>query len=128
MIFGTLEVLASIIIAIAVIKILILSVSPKLWFSFANKLYFNPKITSVVALLLAASVLYFLQGAGITIIQIFAVMLFVSLLMVMSIARYAKTLLRFYNKKGTINMWKEHWLDLLVWIVLLIWGLKELLL
>lgn len=127
MAYGTIEILASIIIAIAVIKILVLSVSPKTWLNFANKLYGKPRITSLMAVVLAAIVLYFLQGAGITILEIFAVMLLVSLLMVMSIARYARMLIGFYSKKNPPEIWKEHWLDTLIWVVLLAWGIKELL-
>ena len=126
MIFGTIETLASIIIAIAVIKLLVLSISPKAWYTFAGKLYSKPKVTSIIALLFAAVVLYFLQKAGTGIIEIFAVMLFVSLLMVISIARYAKTIIDFYTKKSTKKIWKEHWIDILVWSVLLIWGIKAL--
>lgn len=127
MTFGTIETIATIIIAIAVIKLLVLSISPEVWYAFARKLYAKPKITSFIALLLAAVVLFFLQRAGTGIIEIFAVMLFVSLLMVVSLARYVKTIIDFYTKKSKKKIWKEHWLDILAWIALLIWGIKELL-
>ncbi|MBI2103176.1 hypothetical protein HYT55_05010 [Candidatus Woesearchaeota archaeon] len=123
---STTEILATIIIAIAVIKLVVLSISPKAWYSFAGKLYTKPKVTSFIALVLAGIVFYFLQRAGTGIIEVFAVMLFVSLLMVVSLARYVKTIIEFYTKKSKKNLWKEHWLDTLAWIVLLIWGIKEL--
>lgn len=124
--FGTIETLATIIIAISVIKLTVLSISPPAWFRFANMIYRKPKVTSLVALLLAALVLYFLRGAGTTIIEILAATLFISLLMVLSLARHVKTITDFYTKKGATNIWKEHWLDTLVWVILLIWGIKEL--
>lgn len=125
MAFGTIEVLATIIIAISVIKLIVLSVSPKSWLKFAKRFYENPKITSVVVLIFAGLVLYLLLGAGITIVEVFAVTLFISLLMVVSLARYANKIYEYYNKK-TKSIWKDHWLDTIVWIVLLIWGIKEL--
>ncbi len=124
--FGAIEVLATIIIAIATLKIIFLSLSPQSWLKLASKMYANPKVASIVALLLAALVLYFLQRAGITILEIFAVTLLISLLMVISVAKYAKTLVEFYKKKNTKAIWKEHWMDLLAWVLLLIWGIKEL--
>ena len=123
---STTEILATIIIAIAVIKLVVLSVSPKAWYSFAGKLYTKPKVASFIALVLAGIVLYFLQRAGTGIIEIFVVMLFVSLLMVVSLARYVKTIIECYTKKSKKNLWKEHCLDTLAWIVLLIGGIKEL--
>ncbi|MBI2146543.1 hypothetical protein HYU22_04345 [Candidatus Woesearchaeota archaeon] len=124
--FGTIEILAAILIAVSIIKLLVLSFSPKSWLGLARQLYLNSTITSVVALLLAAVVFYFLRKAGITVLEIFAVMLFLSLLMMMSMAKYAETLIDIYAKKGTINIWKEHWLEMVVWIILLIFGIKEL--
>jgi magnesium-transporting ATPase (P-type) len=72
-------------------------------------------------------VLYYLNAAGITIVQILAVAVFVSLLLVIGLASEVDDLLKKYQariKRGTL--WRDFWFYTLIWIVLLVWGAKEL--
>ncbi len=126
MVFDVLDVLAAIVIFAGIIKLIFLVVSPKTWFNFARKVHLRPKVTSLVALVLAAVVLYYLINAGMTIIHIFAVMLFVSLIAVIGISMYADNVIKFYLKKGPEAIFKEQWLLALVWVLLTVWGLIAL--
>ena len=90
MAFGALEILALILIVIGIIKmVVILIISPKTWFKFAKKVYTKPTIVSIVALILGAVVLYYLVGAGVTIIHILAVMVFLALFATVGFAKFA---------------------------------------
>jgi len=91
--FGTLEVLASILIAFSVMKRVVISIHPQAWFNFSKKLYVKPEVTSLVALVLAGVVLFFLVNAGVTIVQILATVLFMILLMLVGLAKHGQTLI-----------------------------------
>lgn len=123
MAMGTIEIMATIIIAFAVVKLLVLLVNPKGWMNFARSIYSNAMLTKIIMLILAAISLYYLIGAGITIVEIFAVMLFLIFLIGVGVAPHMKPLMKNINVK---NLWKENWLYTTIWILLLIWGIKEL--
>ena len=116
-----------ILIVISVIKIFVLLVNPKSWMNFAKGIYSKPGLTSTVALILAAIVLYYLLQSGLGIIDILAVTAFVMLLIMIGLAKEAQPLMKKYDaivKKG--NFWKDYWLYTLIWVILLAWGVKEL--
>ena len=123
---GTLEILALLLIAFSVIKLVIVAISPRSWFMLARKIYARPEITSVAAFLLAAIVLYLLVKSGITIIHILAVSLFIVLLMVTGMASYADRLVDWAQQLDAREMWKNFWLYTVIWIALLIWGIQAI--
>ena len=121
------ETIALILIVAAAIKIVVLLVNPKAWMNFAKRIYSNSRLVKVVAFILAAIVLYYLNAEGITIVQILAVAVFISLLLVIGLASEFDDLLKKYQariKRGTL--WRDFWFYTLIWIVLLVWGAKEL--
>ena len=127
MAFTPVETIALVLIVISVIKIGVLLVNPKSWMNFAKNLYSKPKAFSAVALILAAIVLYYLLQSGISIVEILAVTAFVVLLISIGLAKEIGPLMKKYDaiiKKG--NLWKENWLYTLIWVILLIWGIREL--
>jgi len=84
-------------------------------------------LAQLVGLILAAVVLYYLIGAGMTIVEILAVTAFVMALLLIGLAPYVGDFIKKIEgaiKRGRI--WEESWLYTLVWIVLLAWALKEL--
>lgn len=119
--FGTLETLASIVIILSVIKLIVFLISRGSWFNFTKKVYSKPLITSIIALILAAIVLYYLINAGITIVDIFAVMLFLGMIMIVAVSRYINELVNWISKKDPKSLLKEQWFFMLIWIILLIW-------
>ena len=127
MAFTSVEIIALIVIIVAVIKMLVLLVKPKAWVDFAKSIYAKPALTSLVSLILAVIVLYYLLQSGLTIVQILAVTAFVVLLVLVGLAKEIGPIIKRYEviiKKG--NLWKENWLYTLIWVILLAWGIKEL--
>ena len=125
--FTPVENIVFILIVISVIKIAILLVNPKSWMNFAKGIYSKPGLTSTVTLILAAIVLYYLLQSGLGIIDILAVTAFVVLLISIGLAKEIGPLMKRYDsiiKKG--NLWKDYWLYTLIWVILLVWGIKEL--
>jgi len=127
MAFTSVEIIALIVIIASAIKMITLLVKPTAWMNFAKGIYNKPKVVKIFGLILAAIVLYYLNGAGITIVQILAVTAFVALLLMIGLANEVPYFIKKYEamiKKGTI--WKDYWLYSLVWVVLIAWGAKEL--
>lgn len=126
---GAIENIAWIVIVASAIKMIVLAVNPVKWMNFSKKIYAKPKVLKVVSFILAGVVLYYLLGAGITIVQILAVTTFVALLFAIGLAGEVDVIIQKYEdriKKGE-NLLKKFWFYSLIWIVLLLWGLKELL-
>ena len=121
-----LKIIAAILIAFSAIKLLFVLVDVRAWVRFARRLYANPAVTSVVALVLAAIVLYLLLAAGMSIVQILAVCVFVVLLLVVGIAPYANELFAWLDRQDLGAMIKRQWLYTLIWVVLLAWGAVEI--
>ena len=117
-----LEILATILIAFSVIKLFVLMIHPPSWLKFAKGVYGNTLCFQFVALVLSAAVLYYLLQAGITIVQILAVTLFVMLLMGMMMAPHIPRLMKGINAKHL--QLRRYWVSALIWIALLVWGIK----
>ena len=124
--FTSIEILALILIILSGIKIITILINPSIWLNKVVKKVYVGKRTTFIFLVLALIVLYFLLQE-ITIIQILAVMLFVALIFGISFSIHYKELIKladqiFKNK----NIVKSNWLPIIIWIILLLWGLKEL--
>lgn len=115
------EIFAIIVAVLFVVKMVVILIKPKAWFSVAKAMFVKPWLTMIVALVLALVVLKYLI-ASITIVQIFAVMLFMMLLMWMSFAAYSKEMLPMAKKllKDRTAL-KRAWLSLIVWLALVVW-------
>lgn len=120
------EIIALIFIIVAAIKILVILVKPKAWLDMVvKKVWVSPFITGLICLVLAAIVLYYLIQE-LTIIQIFAVMGFVGLLAGVGIAAYAKEIVGLAGKLMNKGIVKRAWLQIIIWVILIIWGLYTL--
>ena len=117
---------AGFLILLTSVKILVILIKPQAWVKFTAKFYSNPKTTSIVSLILAMIILYFLLASGLTIVQILAVTLFVALLMLSGVAPYIKQLIPWIEKQDLRKIMKDTWLYSLVWIGLITWGAIEL--
>ncbi len=123
MAFTPVEIIALMLIAITIIKLLVLSTNPKKWLSLVEGLYANANTTKVIALILAAIVFYYLLQE-ITIVQIFATMAFIFLIMAIKFASYKNDIIalarKILNKEGVI---KKSGLLVVIWLLLMIWAL-----
>jgi len=112
------EILALILIAITAIKTVVNLAAPKSRAKVVKKVSKNPTILYILFLVLAAIVLYFLIQE-ITIVEILAVTLFVTLLMAIMFIPYFGEL---GNLAEKISL-KKAWLGILIWLILMIWAL-----
>jgi hypothetical protein len=121
------EVLAGILILLSLVKTTLLLVNLRAWIGFTKRLYVNPTVASLVSLAAAGIVLYLLIRSGLDIVQILAVCLFVSLLMLPAVAPHAPRLYAWIEAQDIRQLLKEQWLYVSVWIALLAWGVYALL-
>jgi len=119
---SAIEVLAGLLIVLACVKLMVVFVDAKLWLRFVKRIYARPAITSLVALLLAAVVLYLLLRSGLTIVQVLAVTVFVALLLVVGIAPYARALFDWLETQSLPAMLRQQWLYIVIWVLLMAWG------
>lgn len=120
------EIIALIVIIISAIKIIVILVNPKSWADIVKKVWVNPMVMSIVSLILAAIVLYYLIQSGLTIVQILAVTAFVGLLMAVGIGIYANEVISMAIKMLKKGLMKRAWFYTLIWIALIVWGAYEL--
>jgi hypothetical protein len=127
MTYTPIEIIAIVIIAVAVIKMLILLINAKAWMNFAKGFYKNVALAQILGLIIAAVVLYYLRDAGITIVQILAVITFFAGILMVGLAPHVGDLIKKYERQAKSgSIFKDNWLYTLIWIALLVWGVKEL--
>ena len=120
------EWMAAIIAIGIVIKLLVILVNPKAWLKIAMPLYSNSIILMIVGLILSGGSLWFLLDNGITIVQIFAVMFFLSSLIIVGVAGYSKEIISLGKKILSKGILKRMWLYIIIWLALSVWTIKEL--
>ena len=121
--FTPVEWIALILMVIVAIKLIVILVSPKAWFnSVAKPLWKNAGLMTLVSLVLAAVVLYYLL-VELTIVQILAVMAFLALLAAVGVGTYKKEVLALADKLlKDKTIIRKSWLYILIWAVLILWG------
>ena len=123
---SAIETIALVLVIVSVIKLFFLMVSPRSWFNTVGKLFLHPGIFTTIALILGAVVLKYLL-IELTIVQIFAVMAFFAPLMWFTISPYRKDLYDMVTRElSSGGILKRNWLGVVIWILLVIWVLKEL--
>ena len=122
--FSTIEWFALILAVLTLVKLIVISINPKSWMNFSKSLFTKPWLTTTTSLILALVVLYYLL-VEITIVQIFAVMLFLSLLMMAGMVRFTKDLHKIAGKNIKEKI-KGSWLTIIIWFLLAIWVLFSL--
>lgn len=122
------EIMALIVALLSAVKLLAILINPEFWINnVAKKFWTKPGVVSLVSLVIALIALVFLLQE-LTIVQIFAVMLFLMCLMIIGFAPYSKDMLALVEEKifRDKNILKKSWLAVTVWIVLIIWVLCAL--
>ncbi|MFC1769180.1 hypothetical protein ACFLZX_05440 [Nanoarchaeota archaeon] len=120
------EIIALLVAAIGIIKIIILLIKPKAWKKVPDVVFNRPVLTMIVGLILAGLVLYYLL-AELSIVQIFAVIAFVMLLVVASYSAYAKEMKSMMGKLlKDRKALKKAWLIVVVWLALSVWVIIEI--
>lgn len=124
---GSVETIAWIMVIAGAIKIISIAHNPKGWMNFAKKIWSKPQQMKLAGVVLGVIVLYYLLQE-LTIIQIMATMAFFAALLMVGFASDAEPLLKKYEKQiKNKTIWAKHKIYILIWIVLMVWTLKELL-
>jgi len=121
------EWMAAIVAIAVVVKILVILIKPKAWIGVVKPIYANSVVLMIVGLVLAGGSLYYLIQAGMSIVDMFAVLFFLSMLMMVSVAAYNKELIGMASKLlKNRKVLRKGWLALIIWLVLAVWALTEL--
>ena len=83
-------------------------------------------MVSAIGVFLSIAVLYFLISAGITIIDILAVCLFFSLLLITGLANYAEGIIEWVREQEIEFLVKRLWIYTIAWVLLVVWGVYAL--
>lgn len=120
------EIMALIIAVLGIVKLVFIFANPKAWVKVVDFVYAKPNVTGALSALLALIILFFLVQE-ITIVQIFAVMLFVMFLILIKFSVYAKDLKALSHKVlNDKNLIRKAWLAVVIWLILIIWVLYEI--
>ena len=121
------EIMALIAAIIVPVKLIMVWRSQKSWFNTVAKRYWgNATVTTILSLIVVIVTLYYLLQE-LTIVQIWAVMLFAMALISLGLAPFSKYMLDVEQKWFTeTNVLKIGWFAAIVWLVLIIWVLYTL--
>lgn len=123
--YTPIQIMALVFLVVATIKIIVIIAKPSAWAGLVKKVWASSIITMIICLVLAIISFYYLLQE-LTLTQIFATMLLISLLAGAGIAMYSKEVvgvaLKLLKDRTII---KKSWLYLIIWIALIIWGFKE---
>jgi hypothetical protein len=123
----SLELLAWIVIALSLIKIVVIAIKPKAWLDFAGKIYTYPIATQIVSVVLTYLILSSLINSGIGFVEIFAVISLLFVLMTLSISIYSKEMMSLAKKLvKDKKFWKKAWFSVLVWVIISVLAILEL--
>jgi len=120
------EVMALVFVLLGIAKLVAVFVNPRSWLKVVRIVYKIPWLTAIVALVLTFITLGYLLRE-LTIVQVFAVMLFVCFLMMLGWAPLSKEMIEFKERLATRATLKRLWLAIIVWIILLVWVLYAIL-
>ena len=123
---GLLEAVALLIILFALVKLITVSISMKIWLKFSRKIYVNPKLTSVIAWIVALFLLFVLIRSGMTATQLVVVWALFGAMMAAGFAQYGNQILDWAEQRTLLDWLREQWAITLLWLVLIIWALVEI--
>lgn len=126
---NSLELITFIFILLCLVKIISISISPQSWNrNIVKKLFKNYHLTAFISFVLALVVLYYLLK-DLTIIEILASASFVFLLIAFGISAYHEEILKLSDKIYKDKTFlKKSLIYIIFWLILLLWGLKEIVL
>ena len=122
-----LEVIATILAVLVLVKISVVLVNPGLWIKkVAGPIFDNPALTTAVYAGLAIVVGYFVF-ASLTIVEVAAVMAFTSLLMGVGMLPYAKPFLKIAEEMAAnrSELLRNVWLSIVIWVGISLWVLAS---
>ncbi|MFQ5965756.1 MAG: hypothetical protein ACE5KZ_15900 [Candidatus Scalinduaceae bacterium] len=120
----SIEILATIFAIIVLVKLSIVSIKPKLWMKVAETILRNQTITTIVYLILAVIIGYYIF-TSLNIVQVAVVMLFTSVLTGLGFLPYSKIMIKAVNEmlETRSDLFRNNWLVILIWAAIAVWVL-----
>lgn len=122
-----LEVIATILAVLVLVKISVVLVNPGLWMKkVAAPIFDNPALATAVYAGLTIVVGYFVF-ASLTIVEVAAVMAFTALLMGLGMLPYAKPFLKIAEEMAAnrSELLRNAWLSIVIWVGISLWVLAS---
>ncbi|RJQ21713.1 hypothetical protein C4580_02035 [Candidatus Woesearchaeota archaeon] len=120
------EVMAFVIAALVVVKLAVVLTNPRKWMVVVRAVYGNPRVSQVVAAVLAAASLWYLLKI-MSIVHIFAVLFFLSMVMVVGACAYGRELVSFAERMlKEKDIVQRSWLAIVIWLALSLWALWQI--
>lgn len=122
------EIMALLLALGVVVKLAVVSINPKLWIDEVTKKALSNSTLVLLASIVLVGITLPLLLVELSIVQIFAVFLFLAGLMIMSMAPYSVEIIKIGEKMiAEGNVLKKAWLAIVVWLILAVWVLYEIL-
>jgi len=120
------EIIATLFVALGLIKLTVIAVNKDVWYhTVAKRVYGNPGTSAVIISLLAITVLYYLLQE-LTVVQVFAAVCFSSLFVALGMLANSKNVLAFAQKAYHTKLPAWTWLFTLTWLALSFWVLHTI--
>ncbi len=120
------EIMALIIALVSLVKLIVAGVNPRIWYDKVVKgTWSNPMMMTILGLILACVSWYYLR-VELTIVQVFAAMLFLGFIMMATIAPFSKELVKVADIFFKKDLMRKAWLGIIIWLGLIIWVLYAL--
>ena len=119
------EIIAAIFAIVGLIKIIVILINKKNWLPVTKAVYGNSGTSSIIFFILAIIVFYYLIQAF-TIVEIVAVVAFISLIMGLAFLQTSKDVLSMANKALNKKFTGWMWIIIIIWLILLVWTLYTL--
>jgi len=115
------EILATFFAVFVIVKLVVVTVKPGLWMKWAKGILKNELLITLIYFVFAVIVGYYIF-AELTVVQVAAVTLWVSMLIGIGFIPYLKILLKTSDELLSVGISKT-WLSMLIWAVLAVWVL-----
>ncbi|MBW2999020.1 hypothetical protein KY321_05770 [Candidatus Woesearchaeota archaeon] len=120
------EIMALVVVVLGLFKLIVMGINPGSWIHGVESLLKRPKTATIISLVLGAVVLNYLL-MEITIVQVFASIMFVIILGLIGLATFSKEFLDFARKiSKEEDLMKRAWLITIIWLALMLWVLYTL--
>ena len=115
------EILATFFAVFVIVKLVVVTMKPGLWMKWAKGILKNELLITLIYFVFAVIVGYYIF-AELTVVQVAAVTLWVSMLIGIGFIPYSKILLKTSDELLSVGISKT-WLSMLIWAVLAVWVL-----
>ena len=117
------ENLAVILAAVIIVKLIVVSISPKKWMDTVGKFFLGNKTRGTILYLILSVVVGYYVLTSMSIVQVAAATLFVTMLIGLSYMSYTDEVMKWANQmtENKSEMLRRSWLSIVIWLVFALW-------